>query len=51
MLVKYHPALILGRQKAAKTFRKISKSSWVQADRVVMFLIIAGVMIGAILFS
>jgi hypothetical protein len=42
---------VFARQKEEKKERPLTKSEWIQVDRIVIILLFAAVIIGAILFS
>ncbi len=52
MLIKLNPiAQIFARQKEEKVAKPLTKKDWVNADRIVMVILFASVIIGAIIFS
>ena len=52
MLIKLNPILqVFARQKEEKATRPLSRKEWINADRIVMLILIIGVIIGAIIFS
>ncbi|SHF69929.1 hypothetical protein [Pedobacter caeni] len=52
MLSKSYSILqIFARQKEDKKERALTKSEWIKVDRVVIIILLAAVVIGAILFS
>lgn len=52
MLIKLNPILqVFARQKEEKKERPLSRKEWINADRIVMLVLVVGVIIGAIIFS
>jgi hypothetical protein len=52
MLIKLNSILhIFARQKEEKVERRLTRKEWINADRIVMLVLILSVIIGAIIFS
>ena len=52
MLIKLNSILhIFARQKEEKAARRLTRKEWINADRIVMIILILSVIIGAIIFS
>lgn len=52
MLIKLNPILqVFARQKEGRAEQSLSRREWINADRIVMLILIVGVIIGAIIFS
>ncbi|WP_165503628.1 hypothetical protein [Pedobacter hiemivivus] len=52
MLIKLNSILhIFARQKEEKAERPLTRKEWINADRIVMLVLILSVIIGAIIFS
>ena len=52
MLIKLNPILqVFARRKEERVERALSRKEWINADRIVMLMLILGVIIGAIIFS
>ena len=52
MLIKLHSfAPTFARQKAEKVAKPLTRQDWIYADRIVITILFAAVIVGAILFS
>lgn len=52
MLIKLNPILqVFARRKEEKAERPLSRKEWINADRIVMIILILSVIVCAIIFS
>jgi len=52
MLIKLNPILqVFARRKEERAEQPLSRKEWINADRIVMLILIVGVIVGAIIFS
>lgn len=52
MLIKLNPILqVFARRKEERAERELTRKEWINADRIVMLILIVAVIIGAVIFS